>query len=1140
MQAKTRLVSRTIHQDRTGSALLVTILVVSLLLVMVLALSAVVRLELRKVTNHHHHLQAKANARLGADLALARLQEWMGPDERVTARGELLTHGGDNLSGLALSAEAKRRVGVWRSDAYREFDPAVHAEEGFMGWLISGMDGADHLTSLMPPLGGIQLVGPGSAGEEPEDHVNAIRVTWDSGRQGYAWMVDDHGLKAKLTPRHRNVTEGNPEGGGVIPGAYPLDRLNAFSETEWMDPEGLEKVNSLRDLVLLGAEGEVVGQRFYDFTTVSLGVLSDNRNGGLKRDLTIAFENETVFSRVFPNDDQTRYLLLDPAKRLLTADLRNNGYIHWDIFRDYYNMKDHIVRFNGMDALDVHTFDKTDLFQGTHAIARGRLAPHEMGPARNPSSQREQPYGDLRVSTGTNTSGAYKHNHFASIFSFMQQTAWVEYVHPEPVEDGGDPGPGRLSTHVQIWTSLYNPYNIGMVIQGTASRGPRIHNFPQVYFHIPEVVMTSGPNRFASEPGAQGFRPWASGGASRESHAQSPALLGPGRSQVYGVEQTGESIQMGNSQLFGPNVRENIQANARESYSIVPFEESGLVNLRVMFRVLRDSQSETLMHGADWHPPHPVLGDTEISQVIYSPFVWDPDQRFSAKTYHEEVPWEELNENLKFSVQMNLRTTRESPNDALRPLIDANIRAPWVNPRWDSSLPVLLSAPAVYSGANQGEPDQEFPQMEPGGGGTGFSFMGADTTLPGGHARMVLFDIPREDLVSLGQLQHASAGRFSYEPSYIAGNSYANPRIPRNNWRASITDSFSPRHNLNSRISGSFNLYDASYLVNEMLWDRHVFTTLPQVRSNYTPGEPEYEFPLLLSGEQVLPNPRFIPYVPGGSEFSESVLRDTGDEDGTEGSFFHNAGHLLVDGPFNVNSTSVEAWEAFLTGTLELPVQEVNEQGEITGFRSTREERVRFPRVKSVFGSDMDRNAPDENYWTGFRSLRQAEVRALAEEIVNQVRRRGPFLNMGQFVNRMLVNNELGDAGVLQAALDSTVNQGLSTAYELPAGGAGGSGTQGAGFPGQLLQGDLLQALSPMMSVRSDTFVIRSYGEVRDGTGGGAHARAWCEVLVQRVPDPVRPPDGGVSTLADLSHPPGPFGRQFRILSFRWLHENEI
>ncbi len=107
----------------------------------------------------------------------------------------------------------------------------------------------------------------------------------------------------------------------------------------------------------------------------------------------------------------------------------------------------------------------------------------------------------------------------------------------------------------------------------------------------------------------------------------------------------------------------------------------------------------------------------------------------------------------------------------------------------------------------------------------------------------------------------------------------------------------------------------------------------------------------------------------------------------------------------------------------------------------------------------------------------------------------------------------------------------------------GQSGFRGKNAPGYITQADLLTAIGPFLSVRSDTFVIRAYGDVTNPlTGDTVQAKAWCEALVQRVPeyvDPVNPPWMSPSDplLAEVNNR---MGRRFEIIAFRWLAENEI
>jgi len=1123
------------ENKRCGSVLLLTLLVVSLLLVIALAFVVLVRLELRNFINHHQLSQARANARLGTELAIARLQELAGPDQRATARGDLFSPGSDqassNISGLSTPAGNTRLVGVWDSRNYDENAPQEHAASAFLGWMVSGMSAGSSAAFNEPAPGAsdqdsVLLIGPGSV-SEPEDYVYGKRM--NEGKNQFAWVVDDLGLKAQLKPggRIQIDTLGTPSGGGVIPGAFDCSVLNGMSSLSGEDPLRMQRLLSLSDLpLMLGPTSRLSKEKYFDYTFRSQGVLSDAKTGGLKRDLTIAFENAEVFDKVFPDTEPERYLLLDKDKIADTdsADLRLNGYIHWRIFRDYYNLKKYILNINNMDVIDSHYFAKDDLVAGTLPAALGTIAPHNMGASTMPPRHREQPYGDLVVTAGREwLNPTSKHNHIGPVLSFMQQNAWLEYTPPV------DGDAASLSTHVQLWTGHYNPYNIRLAVYGSGTRvvGPRVHNYPEVYFQV-----SGFSNGFNTAPGL------ATLGGRREVHAGPVLYLQPGESQVYGVERVGDRTEMPNRGLFGPNILENISANVTGNHELSVLPTAGNHTVTVTFEINR-----SIGHGSDMSPAVTVPGvddnpqDMEITQFIYAPFAWDTSNGYPAKIKTKTVPLDEMTENTRFTAGFSLRTTRESAGEALRPLIDGNIRAPWVNPRWDS--PLDLETAAIYSNDREGVPSQTPPSMQARSGGTGFAYWGASNEVGDGSTRVILFDVPREDLVSLGQLQHAAAGRFSYEPTYIVGNSYANPRIPQNKWRGVISDTFSTSRGLTHRIPGSFNLYDASYLVNQHLWDSYVFTTIPQVRDNYTAGEPQIDYSMLRDRTIQLPNPRFIPYDPKGSIFTEEVLKDTGDSSGTVGAFFHNAGHLMVDGAFNINSTSVDAWEAFLTGTANLPVQAVDTNGTVTGFKPVGGNRVRYPRVKSVLGEGMDRENPDVNYWTGFRELQQSEVRALAEAIVIQVKKRGPFLNMGQFVNRYLRADDLGKAGALQTALDATVNHGLDVAYALAAGAISNTSSQGAGFPGQLLQGDILQALSPMMQVRSDTFKIRAYGGY-NATHNGDITRAWCEAVVQRVPEPVDANAPGSDLLLDLANPQSPFGRQFRIVSFRWLSEEEI
>jgi hypothetical protein len=93
----------------------------------------------------------------------------------------------------------------------------------------------------------------------------------------------------------------------------------------------------------------------------------------------------------------------------------------------------------------------------------------------------------------------------------------------------------------------------------------------------------------------------------------------------------------------------------------------------------------------------------------------------------------------------------------------------------------------------------------------------------------------------------------------------------------------------------------------------------------------------------------------------------------------------------------------------------------------------------------------------------------------------------------------------------------------------------GTNTPGWLSQADVLHALAPFITPRSDTFVIRSQGEARDDKGN-VLARVCLEAVVQRVPEWIDPSEDAAMAVADLKVDANKkFGRRFEIVSVREL-----
>jgi len=328
------------------------------------------------------------------------------------------------------------------------------------------------------------------------------------------------------------------------------------------------------------------------------------------------------------------------------------------------------------------------------------------------------------------------------------------------------------------------------------------------------------------------------------------------------------------------------------------------------------------------------------------------------------------------------------------------------------------------------------------------------------------------------------------------------------------------------------------------LWDGYFFSTLPPaVPASSQPGlvtsqagDPDYH----------LPNARHVFYWKDGSANNAEVteLKDANKA----------AAHLLVNGGFNINSTSTEAWRALLyshNGVDTDPADPTNKKHPYSRF--------------SIPVAGAQPNAS----WLGYRILSDAQIDALAAAIVTEIHNRGPFLSLADFVNRRLAADATGLKGPLQAAIDATSGAGSvngvspftdtsaqittyspdinsdteqKTIYMGGTDATQPSASRAAFAPGYLTQADLLAALGPSLTARSDTFRIRTYGDVVNPSTGGTTpvARAWCEAIVQRLPDYMDSATDSNAYATPTAAVNIAMGRRFKIISFRWLSSNEI
>lgn len=285
---------------------------------LVITLSAFITIESRAAMHHQLATRARLNGILAMRLALAHLQQEAGADRRATARAEII-----QPTANASSLRNPMWTGVWRTD--RPDQPPAwlvsgrhDRPAGSQSISLSGMAdyGDDHLSPLQPyPAAGVEtltLVGGGSANRyspseptRPDGFVEGVaKVTIPEATGAYAYWIGDEGVKARV-----NLTDPRESADGLTP--EHVSRLRAPGRTAYELLPGLEgigqadmgKVVSIKDLPLVPglvkgdpadtpqrASTQSSRRLFHDVTFHSAGVLADARDGGLRRDLSLAFE----------------------------------------------------------------------------------------------------------------------------------------------------------------------------------------------------------------------------------------------------------------------------------------------------------------------------------------------------------------------------------------------------------------------------------------------------------------------------------------------------------------------------------------------------------------------------------------------------------------------------------------------------------------------------------------------------------------------------------------------------------------------------------------------------------------------------------------------------------------------------------
>ncbi len=1137
--------------DRGGFALIVALSLMAFILLLLLSLSTLVNLETRTATVHKQTLEARNNALMGLRVALGELQKTAGPDQRVTARADILGPPATDWIGNRPNIENPQWTGVWRQNTANEpsdANPNPTPEPQLLTWLVSGMDGKSE-NELMDEVesdlnrnsttfdfhasGCAQVLVPHDG--EGGVVVPVVRV----GDGGYAYWIADEGVKANAariddlhgetnTSSHGyavRATVGQRfgiENVGMAPGGSRYGDLYPINNTMAGNVCVFSELSLLSDAP--NAASEALKNHRHDLTVYSKGLLTDAWNGGFKVDLSRGLD-----------DDPLTGDLYTAASRPAWDD---KPVPQWELFRDFYSMPSQVSG------------------------------------------------GSISVRTPTDTSvGTYPIIVRANLYSGI-------YLEATKYDAAGDPEEYQLYLSFWVGFSMWNPYNVSLNAQNYVfSINP--------FAYTTNLTLPNGDNVNITIPYSvsDGTGTWST--QIRFATAE-PVGFAPGEVKVF-------STQPGSAASSAPGSPYIVDANGDQWYAGLSDEakcvRSGYDEEEmILLKITRDGNpasfdgilTKAQMTSSGGAPRFTIRQRGAPSLMVYdasghyiNSLVMGYDVTTTTTAY--------LGNNGAISCSGGPMESRRE--GTYRLLADLNIRAipdSTFSEYQVGQSPAIIAAGRSWAGSSV---TANYPIAT---NGAGNGYWGRSDAANGGQTSVVMFDLPKEPLLSLGQLQH-----LDLRPGWYQNNTAARGTVY--NREDSNVPSFQVG-NSRANMWTEVDQRDFVYRINEALWDSYFFSGIPSAYTDW---------------EDPLPNPRIQVW-----DFDSGVADDLADINSRDAA----ASKLVIDAPFNVNSTSVEAWKALLSSmggfidspddaaeTLDAPFVGISWEPGMEGLEST----------------EMGTGNVDRLY-NGYRSLTEDELQSLAERVVEEVKVRGPFLSLAQFVNRTLENKDtrlpgngdmslnygewVGDRhdsrlkGTLQAANDATdtdddgapdINEivrvadadtpygdapaprnfgssGLPAAQGVVAPGSfghdpaansssadspfrassnrptdgfsglntnsdnvednpwvAGYGLASTDAPGFLSQMDILTAIAPVITVRSDTFAIRAYGEINNPLTGEIVAQACLEAVVQRLPEYVvsyeNSPDESGSDLSDTN---ARFGRRFVVVSFRWLNDS--
>ena len=1165
-----------------GFALVVTLSLMILLTVIAVGLLSLSSISLRSSSQGEAMQSARANARLALMLAIGQVQQATGPDQRVTVVADQRPKSADGKETAA--AEGNRHwTGVFRSWPSTAMD---RPSPEFLSWMVSGNPTAvadaklpdAKLPDPSPTTDAVELVGAGTLGTAAtlgRIKVPTVKVSQNGKAAKLAWWVGDQGMKAAIsTP----VPATDNSFGAIRAGLQSAPRsavefaavgaVKPFATIDPVDPR-LGRIASWQSAGFLSNDPKTPQPLFHDLAPSSTGLLTNVAAGGFRKDLSLRLERQANGTGVNAPPDPTATALYT----LPGASGTNEPGINLNELWVYYNSYKDIKRSGS--------------YKYTTSGQLASSTPHL-----------------LVESSPTACASDFEF--------FLKQPTVISYqmvlsLQAFPVTVSGA-AVNRLHLIADPVVTLWNPLDIPVAIPQASFISVKYWQIPYslnvkrngvaVFNSVPLAASLS--NATQTNEGDQNYMSIQLGTSQAEQ-----IVLKPG--EVVKFSQSG-SVVMGlvggkNSLIakkgfnYGGGFALPLKDLAGKFIDLKTGDQITYDALANQYTAGKTSSSGNSVTGKNIHTRHFSITHHEVYVGK------DRDQLPNSLGYgNMAIDWDFGNARLKQGEirASGLGSTKPSGErlyannfqEFFRPVAGQNTRplsaaallankAPFMLLTYDAKtdlgsetatrsltrfnpkahhvdiyeltaderdrMPYEFRAEPMVTWVNRSL------DLSPDGSG----FFGGGMNGQTGTNRVSTHSLPREPLVSLAAFQHSFANGFVHQKPQVgyAAINAREPMLPQISH--AIGNSLAPAmlapDKTEGALKGSRPLADHSFLANRALWDDYFLSgvapqeqiTFGKTRDQKTVATEFFTKDLALS--KPLPVIRYKP-VTDGDDAGTLITSFFSGTNSTEAGFLNLASYLRVDGLFNINSTSEEAWKAML-GSLK--------GRQIIVRDAAGKETVAPPGTKVpvaglqnpdelVADGSGSLDIRDPSQWVGRRELSETEISELAKALVIEIRKRGPFLSLADFVNRRVgTDKDLARAGALQSALDSTtvgVNKAFGTV------GAAASrfvfpeaeqGSTSFGIPGIVKQADLLTPIAPVLSARSDSFIIRAYGESVDAAGK-VTARAWCEAVVERDRNFIDRADKATTLPTALNSVNTKFGRRYEIISFRWLSSSEV